>query len=267
MPTSPPPARDVADLVALVARLRAADGCPWDRRQTLADVRAYLVEEAHELAAAIDAGDWVSLREELGDLLFQAAFIARLAEEETNFTLHEAVATIHDKMVERHPHVFGEAVAATAEDVQRAWEQRKARKREAGGHLDGVATTLPALVAAYRLGQKAGGVGFDWSRREDVAAKVREELDEVLATTDVEAAREEVGDLLFAAASLARHFGVDPEGALARANDKFRRRFRTLERDLEVAGRPLGTATPAEMEAAWERVKAGERDPEAGHRG
>lgn len=248
----------LADLVALVARLRSDQGCPWDRRQRLVDLRAYLLEEAHELAAAIDGGDWDEIREELGDLLFQAAFVGRLAEEAGAFAIHEPIAAIHAKMIERHPHVFGTAKAATAEDVQRAWELQKARKRSRGSHLDGVSSSLPALLAAYRLGQKAGGVGFDWTEPAEVLAKVREELGEVehaVAAGDGDACREEIGDLLFAIASYARHLGIDPEGALAAANAKFTRRFQAMERSLAARGERLADQGHVELERQWQLAK------------
>jgi MazG family protein len=251
----------LADLVALITRLRSEQGCPWDRRQRLADLRAYLLEEAHELAAAIDSGNWDQIREELGDLLFQAAFVGRLAEEAGAFEIHEPVAEIHAKMVERHPHVFGSAEAATAEDVQRAWEQQKARKRVQGSHLDGVSPGLPALLAAYRLGQKAGGVGFDWGDPAQVLAKVHEELAEVaqaVAAGDGDASREELGDLLFAIASYSRHLGIDPEGALAAANAKFTRRFQAMERSLANDGKTLAEQSPADLDRRWQVVKSRE---------
>lgn len=250
-----------ADLAALIARLRSEQGCPWDRRQRLVDLRAYLLEEAHELAAAIDSGRWEAIREELGDLLFQAAFVGRLAEEAGAFEIHEPIAAIHAKMIERHPHVFGTAEAATAEDVQRAWERRKARNRAAGSHLDGVPPGLPALLAAYRLGQKAGGVGFDWTNPTEVLAKVHEELAEVAeaaASGHGDASREEIGDLLFAIASYARHLGIDPEGALAAANAKFTRRFQAMERSLADDGKTLAEQSPADLDRRWRLVKGRE---------
>lgn len=251
---------ELADLVALVARLRAEDGCPWDRRQTLAEVRAYLVEEAHELAGAIDQQSWEAIREELGDLLFQAAFIARLAEEQEAFRLADAIAAIHEKMITRHPHVFGGAPLATAEDVQRAWEKGKARARPLGSHLDGVPASLPALIGAYRLGQKAGGLGFDWPSAEPVLDKVHEELAEVAAAPDLEHTREEIGDLLFALASYARHRGVDPEAALAQANLKFRRRFAAMETLLAERGSTLASVDASGLDQLWREVKERERE-------
>src|SRR5436309_4236275 len=196
-----PEAPDLQKLLDLVARLRAPDGCPWDREQGLADMRAYLLEEAHELAGAIDGGDWGELAGELGDLLFQIAFIGRLAEEAGAFSLSQVVDRVHHKMVARHPHVFGDEVLADAAAVRQAWERRKLRA-EPGREslLAGVPASLPALLGAYRLTQKAAGVGFDWPDAGAVLAKVDEETAELraaLAGDDREAVREEIGDLLF----------------------------------------------------------------------
>jgi MazG family protein len=297
---------DLGRLRDLVARLRAPDGCPWDRAQTPASVRAYLLEEAHELAAALDAGSWAAVGEELGDLLFQIAFVARLGEEAGALELGAVVAGIGAKMVERHPHVFGAEALPDAAAVAAAWERRKARTAadRAGGEggrrslLDGVPASLPALLAAYRTTQKAAGVGFDWPDAAAVFAKLDEEIAELKAEltglggggagADAAAARapaaesrgtpagesrsapggppaparvaEEVGDLLFTVANLARQLGVDPEAALAAANRKFRDRFRRVEEGLAARGRRLGEATLEEMDALWEEAKGGRRN-------
>jgi MazG family protein len=266
---SEPAASTLRDLVALAARLRAPDGCPWDREQRLADVRAYLLEEAHEAAAAVDEGSWPEIAAELGDLLFQVAFVLRLGEEAEALTVEGVVAGVHAKMVARHPHVFGEARAADAEEVRRAWERRKAAAAGEESMLAGVPASLPALVGAYRLSQKAAGVGFDWPDAPAVMEKVREELDEVerelatgagagVASTDAARAglEGELGDLLFAVANLARHAGVDPERALARTNAKFRRRFAHVERGVKGSGRRLGEVPLDELEALWQDAKA-----------
>jgi nucleoside triphosphate diphosphatase len=252
---------DLHRLVALVARLRAPDGCPWDRDQALPDVRAYLLEEAHELAGAIDGGDWREVAEELGDLAFQVAFIARLAEEQGAFTLDEALAGVHRKMVERHPHVFGGETLADTAAVREAWERRKVQKDPSRASLlQGVAPSLPALLAAYRLTQKAAGVGFDWPDAGAVLAKLDEEtaeLREALAGGEdrKEAVREEIGDLLFTVANLARKLDIDPEAALAGTNRKFRDRFAAVERGLAERGKTLAEATLAEMDELWDEVK------------
>lgn len=268
MPDSAPTrATDLARLTALVARLRAPDGCPWDREQTVPDLRAYLLEEAHEVAAAIDSGDRAALSGELGDLLFQVAFLARLAEEEGSFTLAEPIAAVEAKMIERHPHVFGGEALADAAAVRAAWERRKVREPSGGRRslLDGAtAATLPALVAAYRLTQKAAGVGFDWREPGEVLAKLDEEIVELKAeiaapAPDRDRLREEIGDLLFTVANLARHLELDPEAALAAANLKFRRRFGEVESALAESGTDLADASLAEMESAWNAAKRRER--------
>jgi len=268
-PTARPPA-ELADLVALVARLRAPDGCPWDREQGLANLRAYLVEEAHELAAAIDGGDWEEIAEELGDLLFQAAFVARLGEEAGALSAAAVVAAVHAKLVARHPHVFGGEQLADAGEVVRAWERRKAAERPAG-LLAGVPPSLPALLAAYRMTQKAAGVGFDWPDAAGVLAKLREEIGELEAelAAGAPAARvgEELGDLLFAAANLARHLGHDPECALAGANAKFRRRFAAVEAALAGRGIAAADAGLELMDALWEEAKRAERADREGRQG
>lgn len=254
------PSPDIEKLRQLVKRLRAPDGCPWDREQTIDDLRAYLIEEAHEAAAAISGGDRGDLREELGDLLFQIVFTARLGEEEGTFDLAGVIDGVHAKMVERHPHVFGDESLADADAVRRRWEERKVETAEAGGGprrslLAGVPRSLPALVGAYRLGQKAAGVGFDWPKIAPVLAKVREELAELEDSLEDEAAAEEVGDLLFSVANLARHLGIDPEAALAATNEKFRRRFAAVEDGLERRGKTLVEADLDEMDELWNNAK------------
>jgi ATP diphosphatase len=250
---------DLQKLLDLVTRLRAPDGCPWDREQGLADLRAYLLEEAHEVAGAIDGGDWGELAEELGDLLFQIAFIGRLAAETGAFSLSQVIDRVHHKMVARHPHVFGDEVLADSQAVRQAWERRKLREEPGRASLlAGVPASLPALLGAYRLTQKAAGVGFDWPDAGAVLAKVDEEtaeLREALAAGDREATREEVGDLLFTLANLARKLDVDPEAALAGTNLKFRRRFEQVEKGLAARGKSTAEATLAEMDALWEEAK------------
>jgi nucleoside triphosphate diphosphatase len=258
---------DLARLTRLVARLRAPDGCPWDREQTLASVRAYLLEEAHETAAAIDRGEPEALRAELGDLLFQGAFIARLAEESGAFELADAIEHARAKMIARHPHVFGGEELATAAEVREAWERRKLREEGNGraSLLDGAASaSMPSLLAAYRLTQKAAGVGFDWPDAAAVLDKLDEELAELRAELPadgppegerLERAREELGDLLFTVANLARKLEIDPEAALAGTLLEFRRRFAHVERELAARGRPLGEATLEEMDRLWNEAK------------
>jgi nucleoside triphosphate diphosphatase len=262
-PRQPPPdpgtTADLQPLLDLVERLRAPDGCPWDREQGLGEVRAYLLEEAHELAAAIDGRDWREIAGELGDLLFQVAFIGRLAAEAGAFDVAGAIDGVRRKMVARHPHVFGDEELADAAAVRAAWERRKLQEEPGRASLlGGVPVSLPALLGAYRLTQKAAGVGFDWPDAAAVLAKAEEEIGELrraLAAGAVQAVREEVGDLLFTVANLARKLEIDPEAALAAANRKFRRRFEHVEKGLAARGRRLGEATLAEMDALWDEAK------------
>lgn len=254
----------LAPIAELIDRLRV--DCPWDRELSLADLRAYLIEEAHELAAAIDERDPAAINEELGDLLFEAVYVARLAAAELEeMPLGGAIRTVIDKMVARHPHVFGDEKdqegPGSAAEVAAMWEQRKRNSDGGRSVLDGVPASLPALVGAYRLGQKAAGIGFDWDSTEAVRAKVAEELGELDQETAGDQAgksagatarvEEELGDVLFAVANLARHLNVDPERALAAANRKFRRRFAAMEAELG----PGGEHRMEELERLWERAK------------
>jgi MazG family protein len=254
---------DLARLLELVATLRAPDGCPWDREQTLADARGYLIEEAHEAAAAAAAGDWDELAGELGDLLFQVAFVARLGEERGALDPGEVIDRIHRKMVARHPHVFGDEAAETAEEVLAAWERRKLAAHRDRSLLEGVPASLPPLVAAYRMTQKAAGVGFDWPDAEAVLAKLDEEVAELRAEMGTEMAADaarariadEVGDVLFTVVNLARKLGIDPDAALAGTNEKFRRRFRHIEERLAAEGRNLADVGLEELDRLWEEAK------------
>jgi MazG family protein len=255
---------DLRRLTELVARLRGPEGCPWDREQALGNLRGYLLEEAHEAAAAIDTGDWSQLEGELGDLLFQVAFLVRLGEEAGELTIRGVIDRIETKMIARHPHVFGDETVEDASTVRRAWERRKVAE-ENTSPLAGIPESLPALLFSYRMTQKAAGVGFDWSRTEQVIEKLREEIseleDEIVAPIQPDAARieEELGDTLFTVANLGRHLGIDPEGALARANRKFRRRFERVEELVAQSGGSLADADSAELERLWEHVKSEER--------
>jgi MazG family protein len=281
-------------LVDIVARLRAPDGCPWDREQTLETLRPFVLEETYEVLEAIDRGDRTALREEIGDLIFEGVLLAQLCAESGDFTVADSVASIADKLVRRHPHVFGGASKArTADEVLGRWEEAKARERAAspeGDHpktiLGGVPKTLPALLRAHELGTRAAAVGFDWDRPADVLAKIEEEVTELrqavergAATpsppagqthgaesppggTDANARRqveEEMGDLLFAIANLSRKLGVEPEAALRAADDKFTRRFTELERRFATRGESLQQAGLARMEGEWARIKTAER--------
>ena len=268
-------------LLAIMARLRDPErGCPWDREQDFATIAPYAIEEAYEVADAIARGDMAALRDELGDLLFQVVFHARMAEEAGLFDFADIVATIVDKMVRRHPHVFGDAEIATAAAQSEAWEDYKAKERTAraaaAGNpesvLDGVALALPALLRATKIQRRAARIGFDWPTAPPVIAKIAEEIAELEAEIagepDGGAAlsriEDEMGDILFAAANLARKLDIDPEAALRRATAKFERRFRALE--ALAMERGVGAELDA-LEALWQEVKRGEEPAAAPHPG
>ena len=264
-----------ARLRAVMAKLRDPDGgCPWDVEQTFATIAPYTIEEAYEVADAIRRGDMAGLRDELGDLLLQVFFHARMAEEAGHFNYDDVARAIADKMVRRHPHVFGDADIATAEAQTVHWEDLKARERAEKGEtpaedasaLDGVAIPLPALTRAEKLQKRAARIGFDWPEAAPVIAKIEEELAELRAEMDggTSQARleEEMGDLLFAVANLARHLKIDPETALRRGNHKFEDRFRRMEKCLRAQGRDPADAGLDEMEAAWQAEKVNDRAAE-----
>lgn len=253
------------DLVKLMERLRGPDGCPWDRKQTLSDLKPYVIEEAYEVVDAIDRDDRAALLEELGDFLLQAVFIAGIMREEGAFGIGDSITAIHDKLVRRHPHVFGEAEAHDAEQVLVNWEKLKSeeRKKENKGVLSGVPASLPALLRAGRLTEKAARVGFDWRRTEDVFEKVDEELGELraaIASGRQEEVHAELGDLLFTIANVARKAGVNAEEALQSSNRKFARRFEAMERKVHDSGRNLDQLTLEEMDRLWSEAKAAERE-------
>jgi tetrapyrrole methylase family protein/MazG family protein/ATP diphosphatase len=239
----------VARLVGVMRRLLDADGCPWDREQTFATLRKYVLEEACEVIDAIDANDKKALREELGDLLLQVVFQAELARREGAFAIDDVVAGIVDKLVTRHPHVFGHLDAKTADEVLRNWEKLKAAEKKGRGLLGGVPRSLPALTRAQRIGEKVARVGFDWEDEEGSRAKVEEEigeLDRAVARGDKDAIEEEMGDVLFALVNLSRHLEVDAESALRRTIDKFSRRFAHVEK--RVAEEHGGWGEPGRSE-------------------
>jgi MazG family protein len=250
-------------LRAIMVALRNPErGCPWDREQTWATIAPHTLEEAYELADAIGRGDAAHVRDELGDLLFQVVFQARIAEEQGLFDFDAVAAAISDKLERRHPHVFGTTTVSSAAEQTRAWEEHKAAERRAAGSavgtLDGVVLGLPALTRAAKLGRRAAGVGFDWSRASDVLAKVdeeRRELEGALADGRTSVVEEELGDLLFSLAQFARHSGLDPEASLRSANAKFERRFQRMEARLAEQGRSPRDATPDELEMLWAQAK------------
>ena len=260
-------------LVDIMRTLRAPGGCPWDREQTHASLRPFVLEETYELLEAIDAGDIDDLREELGDYLYEAVFLAQISEEMGQFSIGDAIDAIREKLVRRHPHVFarrGDDVSITTDQVIERWETMKAREREAKGDaakrekttLSGVPKTLPSLLRAYEISCRAAAVGFDWAKAEDVLDKIEEEVAEVRrevesgATGQLSRAEEEMGDLLFAITNLSRKLGIEPEAALRRANEKFTKRFDAMERAFSARERILSEATLEEMEEEWLRVKA-----------
>ncbi len=262
-------------LVDIMARLRdPVDGCPWDVKQSFATIAPYTIEEAYEVADAIARDDMRELREELGDLLLQVVFHSRMAEEAGHFAFRDVAKSISDKMVERHPHVFGETRFASEAEQKADWETRKAgeraRKKEEGeAHsvLDGVASALPALLHAIKLQKRAARVGFDWpqARIQQVVDKIAEEAGELAAELDAKDAgaqarvEDEFGDLMFSLVNLARHLSVDPEEALRKTNRKFVRRFQAMEEEYREEGRDLADSSLEELEEAWQRAKATDR--------
>jgi MazG family protein len=262
-------AREFVRLIEIVAALRAPDGCPWDREQTIDTLKKYVLEETYELLEAIDHHDHESLREELGDFLFEAVFVAQLEREAGHFSIADSVRSIADKLVRRHPHVFAraddEAPLETANQVRVRWEEVKAEERgaEPGAKtlLSGIPAALPALLRAYQIGARAHSVGFDWDKPVDVIAKIREEVDEVAEVVsadtplDHERAEEEMGDLLFAMAHLSRRLGIEPEAALRKANDKFTRRFTAMETRIGERGGKMSEMSIDELEVEWQTSK------------
>jgi len=258
------------DLARIMARLRDPEaGCPWDLEQDFATIAPYTIEEAYEVADAIERGDMGELRDELGDLLFQVMFHSRMAEEAGAFSLVDVVAAINDKMIRRHPHVFGEKDVRSAHEQTVAWEVMKAaeRARKAAPEgpasaLDGVARALPALLRAEKLQKRAARTGFDWTETPPIFDKLEEEVAEVkaaIAGGDPAEIEDEVGDLLFVAANLARRLDIDPEQALRKANAKFERRFRAMEAAAAAEGVDFASLSLDDQEAYWQRVKATER--------
>ncbi|PZO01652.1 MAG: nucleoside triphosphate pyrophosphohydrolase [Hyphomicrobiales bacterium] len=273
------PSSDIARLIEIMAALRTPEtGCPWDLEQDFASIAPYTIEEAYEVADAIARGDRLDLKDELGDLLLQVVFHARMAEEEGAFAFPEVVEAITTKLIRRHPHVFGEARDLSPAQVKALWHQIKAQekadkaaaRRAAGlpervaekGVLAGVTQALPALTRAWKLQARASTLGFDWNDARLVLDKVREEtaeIEEALASGDKAAITEEIGDLLFVVANLARHIDADPEGCLQAANAKFERRFKGIETILEAEGKVASDVGLPELEALWQAVKRGEK--------
>src|SRR5712671_4569892 len=267
-------------LVAVQARLRAPNGCPWDREQTHQSLRTYLIEEAYEVVEALESGNDAKFAEEMGDLLLQIVFHSQIAREEGRFTVAEVIREIHDKMIRRHPHVFGKTHAKDSAEVLRNWEQIKAEERRASNNkgesksgegvaretslLDGVSRGLPATLEGYQLTRKASRIGFDWEEAGGVFEKLLEETEELkkaLREQDQPKMEEELGDLLFAAVNLSRFLKIDPEIALKKANAKFSRRFREMEKLARASGRQFKDLPREEMEEFWEKAKKSEGKP------
>jgi tetrapyrrole methylase family protein / MazG family protein len=245
-------------LVLVLRILRSEQGCAWDRKQTHKSLQPYLIEEAYEVIEAIENEDFEDLKEELGDLLCQIAFHGQLASERGHFATEDAVNHIVGKLIKRHPHVFGERRDLDPDQVRDQWEQIKIGSGEKKSVLGGLPGSMPALMMAFRVGEKAAGVGFDWHHAPEVLEKVSEEISEIRAEMgrgDKGALEDEIGDLLFATASLARKLDIDPERALKRALEKFRARFALLEDEVRQSQRPFGAYTLDELEAIWQRVK------------
>jgi ATP diphosphatase len=267
------PSRDIGRLIEIMAALRTpGSGCPWDLKQRFDTIAPYTIEEAYEVADAIVRGDLADLREELGDLLLQVVFHARMAQEQGAFDFGDVVETITAKLLRRHPHVFGDARTLSPQEVAGLWERIKSEekserasrsgKEDGAGALAGVPLALPALTRALKLQAKAGDVGFDWNDPTAVLAKIREECGEIeaeIAAGETERATAEVGDLLFAVVNLARHLNADPEAALRATNQKFERRFASIERALAQRNKRPQDTTLAEMDALWDAAKAAEK--------
>jgi len=254
------------ELVKIMARLRGPDGCPWDLAQTLHDLRPFIMEEAMEVVDAIDSGNNQSIAEELGDLLFEVVFAARVLEEEGFCDIEDIITAIAEKMIERHPHIFGDKTLTTPEEVSRSWEEIKAKNRPGDSVLDGVSESLSALVVAEKFGRRASEVGFDWDRVEDVISKLEEEIDELTEAINEgtpDDMENEIGDILFTVVNISRAVGVNPELALRRTNRKFSRRFRHMEKHVTESNRSFRSMRIDEMEQLWQNAKKSLKDTDA----
>jgi MazG family protein len=254
------PGEQFERLISIMARLRAPGGCPWDREQTFDSIKPYLLQESYEVMDAIDRRDWQELTGELGDLMLQAVFFAQMASEEGHFTIEDALRSINEKLVRRHPHVFGEENAATAGEVLKRWDEIKAAEKKLKPErpqalLDAVPRALPALVEAEQISTRAANKGFDWRNSEEVLAKLDEERAELAAAMTQEEREAELGDMLFTLVNLARFLKVDPEQALRRTNAKFRQRFAHVEQGVTASGKSWKETEIEEMEAFWQAAK------------
>ena len=249
------------ELVNIVSRLRAPDGCPWDREQTNQTLLPYFVEEVYEAIESIDDGDWDLVKEELGDILLHIVFQASIAEDEKNFQIIDSLDNINKKLINRHPHVFGDAKAEAAFHAKQNWEAEKHKEKGRESRLDGVPNSLPSLIRAQRLQQKASYAGFDWEKIEQVWGKVNEEiieLKEAEISGNNQHIEEEIGDLLFAIVNLSRHLNISSEDALRKTNQKFIRRFKKVEEGIKAKGKKLIEASLEEMDSIWNEAKHNE---------
>jgi MazG family protein len=253
-------------LISIMARLRGPNGCPWDREQTFDTIKPYTLEETYEVLESIDARDWKGLADEVGDLMLQCVFYAQMASEEGHFRIEDSLDAINEKLIRRHPHIFGDSEARTAGEVLKRWNEIKAEEKKSKGEspkllLESIPRSLPALMEAAHISSRAAGAGFDWENAEQVLAKLEEELHE-LAEARKQASQEEiegeVGDLLFVLVNLARFVRVDPEQALRKSNAKFRRRFGHVERSLLERGKKFAESDIREMEELWQEAKRSE---------
>ena len=249
-------------LVDIMAKLRGPGGCPWDREQTLESLRPFVLEETYEVVEAIDRADHDGLRGEIGDFLFEGVFLAQVEADEGRFTVTDSLHHVNEKLIRRHPHIFGDTAGVdTPGKVVEQWEKIKAREQQSAGQrtslLKGLARSLPSLLRAHEIGVRVAAVGFDWAKTEDVIGKIEEEVEEIrgAANEGRERTEEEMGDLLFSIAQLARQLGIDAESALRKANDKFTKRFEKLEAAFEATGRDIHGASLEEMERVWQEVK------------
>src|SRR3954453_18033247 len=256
--------REFQTLVDIMARLRSPTGCPWDREQTIQSLRGFVLEETYEVLDAIDRADHDALKGEIGDLLFEGVFLAQVEADDERFTIADSLRAISEKLIRRHPHIFGSTAShvRTAGQVVEQWEQIKAREQKDAGErrslLRGVPASLPSLLRAHEIGSRVAAVGFDWARTLDVVGKIEEEVAELrraISSEGAERSEEEMGDLLFSIANLSRKLGIEPESALRRANAKFSVRFERLEQAFERQGRSIHDATLQEMESQWAKIK------------
>lgn len=248
------------DLVRLCDSLRSPDGCPWDREQTLETLKTYIIEEAYEVTDAIDSGDQEEIIEELGDLLYQIVFASQICEEDGVFSINEVIDGLYNKLVRRHPHVFGDEKAKDAGEALKRWHGQKLKEKSRTRGLLGIPRSMPSLLRAQRVGEKASHVGFDWSNVTDVINKVKEELEELqieIERGEEDLIEKEWGDLVFSLVNLARHLRIDAEGTLHKATDVFIERFNHIEEKTKERGKPLSELTLKEMDELWEEVKRG----------